>query len=228
MEQVQQQIQQALEEQERDTVRRLNEQANQVQGMLDDRQRLYEQQLTQLAEQVNNLRVLSEQQAQANANVQPQAQPARIKLPRPEYFDGSLTGLDVDEWLFKCSEYFETMQTPNNLRTGYASALLRGSAASWWRLQKLQDPGMADADNSITRWDNFHERLGNQFRRISAVTRARDELYALHHSRFASVAEFCAQFRATILRIPDMTEADKLHLFCRKLNAPIKVEVLTK
>ena len=216
MEEIQRQVQQAIEEAERDTVRRLNEQAQQFNGMLNDRQQAYETRIQQLANEVEALRV----QAQNPQN--------RVKIPRPEYFDGTTRGLDVDEWLFRCSEYFSTMETPEHLKSGYASSLLRGSAASWWRLQKLQDPGAADMENSVTRWDNFHERIGKQFRRISAVTRARDELYALHHSRFSNVTEFCTQFRSTVVKIPDMTEADKLHLFCRKLNAPVRLEVLTK
>ena len=193
-----------------------------VQTHAEERARLDGQRVLDL-QRIAQLEAAGQQGANQNAAVQgaqpvmvaPQGAGNRVKLPRPENFHGATqTGPDVDAWLFKLDEYYEVMQTATNVKVGFAAALLCEAAADWWRVRKTA----AQQAGEILNWETFKQELAVQFRVISSVTKARDQLYASTHSRFQPVSDFCRYFRSIVVKIPDMSEEDKLHLFTRKLH----------
>ena len=52
----------------------------------------------------------------------------RVKVERPEYFDGGKTQ-DVDTWLFQVCEHLDITVIPERGRVPYAASLFRSNAA---------------------------------------------------------------------------------------------------
>ena len=132
------QLQLSMEEAERETVRRLEEQANGFRELMENQNRNYGQRIAELNERV----VQAEHVANAVRAEAAEPRPQRVKLSRPETFDGNLDGLEVDEWLFKCTEYFETMGTTAETKVGFAASLLNKLSGKI-RHRLFLDPNMS-------------------------------------------------------------------------------------
>ena len=100
----------------------------------------------------------------------------------------------------------------------YAASLLRGNAALWWR-------ELCQANNRPATWDDFCRLLDEQFRPENYSRRGRDELADLKQFNRESVADFVFRFRATCLKIADLSEAEKLDRFVRALVPDIRLQV---
>ena len=84
--------------------------------------------------------------------------------------------MEVDEWLFRMTEYLNSVRVPDEQKAVHAAMYLRDAAAVWWRIRKENDPG-PQADDSIQRWPVFREAITTQFRTIAPEQKARDDLY---------------------------------------------------
>ena len=140
-----------------------------------------------------------------------------VKVERPKYFDGGKTQ-DVDTWLFQVREHLDITVIPECGRIPYAASLFRGNAALWWR--KLCEANHRPAD-----WDAFCAALRDQFRAENLSRRGRDELAKLYQYGKESVADFLYRFRATCLKIDDLSKAEKLDRFVRALVPDVRMQV---
>lgn len=108
------------------------------------------------------------------------------------------------------------LNKPAEKYVDFASALLRGSAATWWRFKsknwKLQ-----------VNWDQFSAWLVEDFKPINSVQRAKDRIANLRQKR--SAAEYCIEFRNAVLEIPDMNESWMLDAFFRGLKPNVQREL---
>ena len=140
-----------------------------------------------------------------------------IKVEKPETYDGA-KARDLDTWLFQVREHLDLSTVPANGRVAYAASLLRNNAALWWR-------EACEANRRPANWDEFCRQIRDQFRPEDYGRRGRDELAAMKQYVRESVADFVYRFRATCLRVPDLSEAEKLDRFVRALVQDIRLQV---
>ena len=88
----------------------------------------------------------------------------------------------------------------------YATSLLRGNAAPWWR-------ELYEANNRPTTWDDFCHLLCEQLQPENYNCHGRDDLADLKQFNRESVADFVLCFCAMCLKIADLSEAEKLNRF---------------
>ena len=67
--------------------------------------------------------------------------------------------------------------------------------------------------------------LRDQFRPEDYGRRGRDELATMRQYAKESVADFVFRFRATYLKIPDLSEAEKMDRFIRALVQEVRLQV---
>ena len=140
-----------------------------------------------------------------------------VKVEKPENYDGSKSR-DLDTWLFQVQEHLQLTVIPVRGHVPYAASLLWGNAALWWR-------ELCEANNRPTTWDDFCRLLREQFRPENYSRRGRDELADIRQFNKESVADFVFRFRATCLKINDLSEAEKLDRFVRALVSEIRLQV---
>ena len=140
-----------------------------------------------------------------------------IKVEKPTTYDGD-KGHDLDTWLFQVREHLELATIPAEGRVAYAASLLRGNAALWWR-------EACEAHHRSATWDAFCDDIRAQFRPEDYGRRGRDELAVMKQYGRESVADFVYRFRATCLRVPDLSEAEKMDRFVRALVSEVRLQV---
>lgn len=139
----------------------------------------------------------------------------RIKAPKPEYYTG--TKVDVTRWLFQVEQYLDLSGVQDDeQRVLHASLFLRGPAFDWWRYSE-------SSGTKIRIWEEFCRELTAQFQPINSVKRARDQLAAL--KQIGSVQDYVARFRSITIKIPDLSEGDKVDKFVRGLKPHVQREV---
>ena len=99
-------------------------------------------------------------------------------------------------------EHLDLATIPATGHVAYAASLLRGNAALWWR-------EACEAQHRPATWDDFCRVIREQFRPEDYGRRRRDELATMRQYARESVADFVYRFRATCLRVPDLSEAEK-------------------
>ena len=140
-----------------------------------------------------------------------------VKVEKPETYSGEKTR-DLDTWLFQVREHLDITTIPARGHVPYAASLLRGNAALWWR-------ETCEGNRRPATWDDFCRMLRDQFRPEDYGRRGRDELATMRQFGKESVADFVFRFRATCLKIPDLSEAEKLDRFVRALSQDIRLQV---
>jgi hypothetical protein len=139
----------------------------------------------------------------------------RLKAPKPEYYTG--TKGDVTRWLFQVEQYLDLSGVQDDeQRVLHATLFLRGPALDWWRYCET-------SGRHIRIWAEFCRELTAQFQPINSVKRARDQLAAL--KQIGSVQDYIARFRSITLKIPDLSEGDKIDKFVRGLKPHVQREV---
>jgi hypothetical protein len=139
------------------------------------------------------------------------SQGSKPKLPLPDKYDGSSQAGAVENFLFKCDQYFLGMDTPVEKRVYFASGLLTGAGASWWRFTC-----MASQDNSLYEWGMFKEQLLARFQAVNSARHARDQLAGLVQS--GSVRAYATKMQELALQIPDINEGELKDRFIRGLK----------
>ena len=74
-------------------------------------------------------------------------------------------------------------------------------------------------------WDDFCRMLRKQFWPEDYGRRGRDELATMRQSGHKSVADFVFRFHATCLKIPDLSEAEKMDQFVHVLAQDVRLQV---
>ena len=181
-----------------------------------------EQQLQQTkltSEQAAQMAVAAAQAVQAAQQAASGSPPANSDsgggLPKPDTFNGAMGkgSIDVETWLFQVRNYLAASRKPESTWVAYASALLRGPAATWWRVTTL-DGDLQRSDPWP--WSTFSTALKNNFKPINSVQHAEDRVATLRQRR--SATEYCNEFRLLTLDIPGMDEEWKLDAFLRGLK----------
>ena len=144
------------------------------------------------------------------------------KPSTPETFHGR-TSEDVSQWIFSMEQYFLAVKVQEDRqKVNYATSLLRGSAALWWR-QLVEDSGRPD------HWNVFSNALRYQFVTTNTSIETRYHLSTLHQKSGHGVTEYARQCVSLCLRLRDMTETDKIFYFVRGLRKPeVRRDVLSR
>lgn len=150
------------------------------------------------------------QQAQlhAAAAVHPGQHSGRPRLAPPSLYDGrSATALDG--WIRELQQQFDWYgMGSDSERIALGAAHLRGMALDWWSSLAQRPLG----------WDEFAAQLRSRFQPVNSAQTAREQLDTLQQGPRQSVHEYIAAFRALLVRVPDMAEADRVHRFLRGLR----------
>ena len=158
---------------------------------------------------------LQQQQQAAGAHVAAAPQGARPRLPAPAAFDGAASKLD--EWradLLQQFDYYGITSDAERLR--FAAGHMRGSARDWWTyLEAAARPAT---------WDALIVALRARFQPVTTATTARAKLHALTQGK-ASVHAYVSAFRALLVAVPDMGDADRLFAFQRGLQPAIALQL---
>ena len=77
-------------------------------------------------------------------------------------------------------------------------------------------------------WDDFGRVLREQFPPEDYGRRGRDDLATMQQYAQESIVHFVFRFRTTCLKVPDLSEAEKLDLFVRALVQDIRLHVGAK
>ncbi|KAA8494621.1 hypothetical protein FVE85_2862 [Porphyridium purpureum] len=161
------------------------------------------------------------------------AQEPGVQVSRLDTYNGSRDVIKLQTWLFAAGD---TVFVPLRDAVGVtatrdtavraaaeakavrvAATYLRGSALVWWI-------ALSRAGDDPAVWDTFVRELEDQFTPPNAARAAYNDLAALVQKH--SVARYIDEFQMCILRIPRITEDEKLDRFVRGLKKPPRVEVL--
>ena len=91
-----------------------------------------------------------------------------VKVEKPENYDGD-KAKDLDTWLFQVHKHLELSTIPTRGHAPYATSLLWGNAALWWR-------EAYEANCRPATWDDFCRALREQFRPKDYGRRGRNDL----------------------------------------------------
>ena len=205
---------QALRQRNEELMRAVQEQTNIAQT---ERVRADRRSRAQTQEFANLTAELITQRQGAGPAVQFEGMRFNIKVEKPETYDGD-KARDLDTWLFQVREHLELSNIPMGGRVAYAASLLRSNAALWWR-------EACEANRRPATWEDFCRVIREQFRPEDYGRRGRDKLATMRQYARESVADFVYRFRATCLRVPDLSEAEKLDRFVRALVQEVRLQV---
>ena len=138
-----------------------------------------------------------------------------VKAENPENYDGDKVK-DLDTWLFPVHEHLELSTVPAGAYVAYAASLIRGNAAMWWR-------EACEAHRRPATWEDFCRALCDQFRPEDYGHCGCDEFATMRQYAQESVADFVYRFRATCLKVLDLSEAEKMDRFVRALLQEIRL-----
>lgn len=139
------------------------------------------------------------------------SQASKLKLPIPDKYDGSSQAGAVDNFVFKNEQYFLGMGISSDKQVYFASGLLSGAAATWWRFTCL-----ATQDESLYDWEIFKEQLLARFQPVNSARHARDQLAGLVQN--GSVRAYATKMQELALQIPDINEGELNDRFIRGLK----------
>ena len=132
-----------------------------------------------------------------------------IKVEKPENYNGDKVK-DLDTWLFQVREHLELSTVPTGAYVAYAASLLRGNAAMWWR-------EACEAHRQPATSEDFCRTLCDQFRPEYYGRCGCDKLATMQQYARESVTDFVYRFRATYLKVSDLSKAEKVDRFFRTL-----------
>ena len=141
----------------------------------------------------------------------------RVKMERPDSFYGS-KDQDVDMWLFQVREHLDITIIPEHGQVPYTASLFRGNATLWWR-------EVCEDNNRSGNWNDFSCAMHNQFHVENLSHRGWDELPSMYQYGKESVADFLYRFRATCLKVDNLSEAEKLDRSVRALVPDVRMQV---
>jgi hypothetical protein len=178
------------------------------------------QQLKELVEQQVQAALQAAQMQQASASPGgPIAAPApkieRPRLPPPPFYSGGAAALD--DWFSAMEQqinwYGSGLPTEAS-RLTWIGAYLQGAALDWWKTLAAKP----------TTVQEFATQLRARFQPVNSAETARAKLLALVQSK-GGVQPYVDAFRRLLVRVPDMSEADRLFQFLRGLHPQIATQI---
>lgn len=148
---------------------------------------------------------------------------ASLKPNKPSIYDGKRDDLTVKAWLYQVKQYLTLCEVGNeqqlndHTKITFATSYMTSTAATWWYT-------LVSSNQIPQTWIEFENAVEKEFIPFDSAQRARDKLRRL--TQRYSVAAFLAEFRNTVLAIPNMTEDEKVDRFCQGLKPQIRLEVM--
>jgi hypothetical protein len=170
--------------------------------------------LQQMVQQMVEQRMQQAAQA-ATSSVAPPAAPAaavvRPRLPAPAFFEGRADTLD--EWIADINQQIAwyAMNEADTIRL--AVGFVRGAARDWMAGLELPDT-----------WAQLQAAIRTRFQPVSSADTARGKLLTLVQGK-QSVHEYVDAFRRLLIRVPSMSNDDRLFQFIRGLRSTIGVQL---
>ena len=116
-----------------------------------------------------------------------------VKVEKPDTYDGNKPR-ELDTWLFQVCEHLNLTVIPERGHVPYATSLLCGNVAFWWR-------ETCEGDRRPATWDDVRRVLHEQFWPKDYGRRGRDELVGLQQYAKETVVDFVSRFCPTCLKI---------------------------
>ena len=146
-----------------------------------------------------------------------------MKPSKPEKFDGRLNALTVRAWLHSVEKYLRLVQIGQDVKidartaVDYTSTYMTGTDANRWFTLVLEE-------KVPPTWEAFKLCTETEFVPKDSIVRARDRLYKLKQR--TSVAIYLADFRNSLINIPEISDSEKLARFTEGLKPHILPEIL--
>jgi len=174
---------------------------------------------SQMQQQIVALQqIVTQQQQQQQPAAAPAAGPRRTdapRLPPPASFDGRPAVLDA--WLNELLRQFDWYSTTLDAdRLRIAGGFLTGAAQDWWV--------HTNAASRPSTWDAFVAALRLRFQPVTTAENARAALMGLSQGK-RGINDYIARFRALLVHVPDMGEADRLFHFLRGLDRSVHTQL---
>ena len=186
-----------------------------------------QQQMQQQAQMVQQLQQALLAQQPAHAPAAPAApRVERPRLPPAPAYDGR-SAAALDGWLRELQQQFSWYAMNDDAsQIRFAGALLKGTALDWWAsLPDAPAAGAAADTAKPTTFATFVERLRGRFQPINSAQTARVHLDGLRQGAKQSVQDYISAFRTLLVRVPDMSEGDRVHRFLQGLRPSIATQL---
>ncbi len=149
---------------------------------------------------------------------------AKVRPPQaPPVFEG--TGRDVqdlDMWFLRVRHYLAAAGiTDDRLAIRHAVTLFGAVPLRWW--QALAPNA---GDMPFSSWEEFTANVRLAFPGTLVAAEARQRLYSLSQRPSQSFGGYLGTFQAIASRIPDLSEAEKMHCLLRGVLPSIRAEIL--
>ena len=149
----------------------------------------------------------------------------RPRLPAPPSYDGR-SAAALDGWLRELQQQFDWYRMNDDAaRLQFVGALLKGVALDWWA-NLVDANGAAQSESTRpTTYADFTARLRSRFQPINSAQTARTKLDSLRQGPKQSTNDYISEFRALLVRVPDMSEGDRVHRFLTGLRPAIATQL---
>lgn len=156
------------------------------------------------------------QMAQPAGTIAPPASSSAVgtfKPIPPDIFDNTKKTYTVEDFLFQLDAYFTLSRVSDSVsRITFTSTRLSGAPLMWYRTTMPTQLS----------WEAFRSAFQDEFIPINAVRDARDQLARI--SQDGSVRNYLSRFRFLCMRIPNISEDEKLDRFLRGLESKLRME----
>jgi hypothetical protein len=191
-------------------------------AVVQQMQALMATQQQQLLQQQQQMQQLQQQlQAEQQVPMPPQPQPASsFKCPKPDMFTGK-PAHQLSSWLIAMEAYL----TNSNINLQAAVAVekaalyLKGPLLEWYEVQRRGNQG----STPYADWAAFKTALTTYLQPVDLALQARNRLDRLR--QVSSVGQYSAEFNSTLVHLPDMSEADRIHIYLKGLKQAIRFQV---
>jgi len=143
-----------------------------------------------------------------------------FKPPKPNMYSGKQPTA-LPSWLISIQSYLEAtgvvLNTPDAVRC--AASYLKDKALEWYHLQ-FQTQGNTIPFQTFA---DFRQALQSYVLPVDPAHSARDKL-----DRFRQISnayQYTTEFNALMLKVPDMSEADRIHTYIRGLKPAVHMQV---
>jgi hypothetical protein len=191
--------------------------ADAVQTMV---QQLVQQQVQQQMQQLQQQAAQAAKQAAKHAPATAAAAaaaavpaiPVGPRMPAPATFEGRAAALD--EWIADINQQIAWYAMGEAAAIRFACGFLRGAARDW----------LAGLGAVPDTWAQLQGALRARFQPVNSADTARGKLLALSQGK-QSVHEYVDAFRRLLIRVPSMSDDDRLYQFIRGLRSSIGVQL---
>ena len=193
-------------------------------------QQMQQQMEARLQQQLSAMQSQLQQQHNMPTPIMPPHAVAAPRIDRPRLqaaptYDGR-SAVALDGWLRELQQQFDWYRMDDDAaRLQFVGALLKGVALDWWS-NLVDSNGVAPSDSTRpTTYAEFIVRLKGRFQPINSAQTARTKLDSLRQGPKQSTNEYISDFRTLLVRVPDMSEGDRVHRFLTGLRPAVATQL---